>query len=917
MASQMIGGPILTRVEEKPARAYVAALENLNRSQLSRAGGKAANLGETIRAGLPVPGGFCVTTDAYAAVASLPEVDGLLDAVASVAPDEASRLEELAAQLRSAIENAAVPEEISRTIQDAYAALGAPEGHGDVPVAVRSSATAEDLPGASFAGQQETYLNVVGAEALIEAVRRCWASLWTDRAVAYRARAGVDPRGVRSAVVVQRQIESAVAGVMFTANPLTGKRGQAVIDASPGLGEAVVSGAVTPDHFVVAFENGSVLERRIGSKRLRIEPVPGGGTRRVDMPGDSVTARPCLSDSQLRELAQLARRVERYYGEPQDTEWAIDAQGTLWLLQSRPITTLFPLPARANPARQDLRAYFSFNVAQGVYAPLTTMGIQAFRLLGSGVARLWGHPAHDTVTGPGLLVDAGHRLFFDVTPALRTPLGRRVLPFLLGHMEVRSGEQLRAFLDDPRLAPRPGAGWTFPLRAASFLMRTGILKRALRALRDPDGAVEEAISRAESLREYGRVDAGASAAERLNRFERLLSEGAPQVLPAVAPPAAMGFACYGISQRLLRGLATADELQAVRRALPHNPTTEMDLELWRLASRIRADPEGARAFVGQSAAALGAAYAAGALPQVVMDGVRQFLERYGQRGVGEIDLGEPRWRDDPGQVLGMLANYLAVDDPSSGPEAQLSRMESEAEERVRELSRRAGRRNPVAGAAVRFFLDRYRRLAGLREAPKYYVVLLFGEGRKLLDAIGAELAESGRLERKDDVYQLNVAELRVALNGGDVRPIVARRRAEAGIERQRKHVPRWLLSDGSEPAPPAAPMGGANTLVGTAASLGVVTATARVILDPRGARIEPGEILVAPSTDPGWTPLFLTAGGLVMEMGGPMSHGAIVAREYGIPAVVGLPEATERITTGQTVTLDGGAGTVVLGGAAT
>ena len=268
-------------------------------------------------------------------------------------------------------------------------------------MAVRSSATAEDLPGASFAGQQDTYLNVVGAESVLDAVRRCWASLWTDRAVSYRATNGIDPRGVRLAVVVQRMVEASVAGVLFTANPVTGKRRQAVIDASPGLGEAVVSGMVNPDHFVANTATGEIVERRLGDKRVAIVAGSGGGTERVELAADEHGA--SLSDDQILALAKLGGRVEEHYGTPQDTEWAIDGDGALWLLQARPITTLFPLPEGAPTDDEDLRVYFSFNVAQGVYRPLTPMGIQAFRLITSAVATFAGHPPAQPLPRCGFL----------------------------------------------------------------------------------------------------------------------------------------------------------------------------------------------------------------------------------------------------------------------------------------------------------------------------------------------------------------------------------------------------------------------------------------------------------------------------------------------------------------------------------
>jgi pyruvate,water dikinase len=283
--------------------------------------------------------------------------------------------------------------------------------------------------------------------------------------------------------------------------------------------------------------------------------------------------------------------------------------------------------------------------------------------------------------------------------------------------------------------------------------------------------------------------------------------------------------------------------------------------------------------------------------------------------VAEIDLGVAPWGDDPRPVFDALANYAAVADAERAPEAQFERVRAEAERTASELIRRAARRGRWRGLLARFLLDRSRRLAGLRESPKFHIVLLLRRARRLLSPVGEELAAAGRLDGPGDVFFLTLPEARAAVAGADVRQLVRERRASYAREQERRHIPRLLLSDGTEPGASgaSAPVGPAdNVLRGAAASAGTATGRARVLLDPRGARLQPGDILVAPSTDPGWTPLFMTAGGLVMEMGGPMSHGAIVAREYGIPAVVGVPGATERIRTGETVSVDGTRGVVTL-----
>jgi pyruvate,water dikinase len=340
-------------------------------------------------------------------------------------------------------------------------------------------------------------------------------------------------------------------------------------------------------------------------------------------------------------------------------------------------------------------------------------------------------------------------------------------------------------------------------------------------------------------------------------------------------------------------------------------------------------------MTGQEPAALGTQFSAGQLPSVLQAGLTRFMDRYGHRAVAEIDVGMPRWSDDPTHILGVLANYLRLEDPTLAPDVQFGKAAVEAEEQVVRLVAEARSRGRLRGALVRAALRRSRLFAGLRELPKYQLVVGLAEVRTQVRQVGATLAGAGVIDHEDDVFFLDFEEARqglgqgsgstgsgsTAAGSGDLRDLVEQRREAYALELERRHVPRVLLSDGTEPEAlqPVRASGAAGTpavpgaLAGSPASAGTVTAPARVILDPVGARLEPGEILVAPSTDPGWTPLFLTAGGLVMEMGGPNSHGAVVAREYGIPAVVGVPDATLRLSTGQRITVDGGAGTIVPG----
>ena len=901
----------------------VLGLGDLSASMLPQVGGKAANLGELLAAGLPVPGGFCLTTEAYVQAVGPLGLAEVHEALRDTPADDLDALAGLAARARSLITSAELPTAVAGEVLAAYRALDG------VPVAVRSSATAEDLPFASFAGQQDTYLNVIDAVALLDAVRKCWASLWTDRAVAYRASRNIDPATVALAVVVQRMVDAEAAGVMFTANPVTGRRREAVIDASPGLGEAVVSGAVNPDHFVVDTDSGAILQRRLGDKRTAVRPLPGGGTEHVDQGAGADQARadtPCLTDAQIRELAALGSKAEAHYGAPQDTEWALDGGGRLWLTQSRPITTLYPVPSKA-PARRgpgdELRVYLCFSLAQGLTRPLTPMGLAALRQIGSSVAAAAGFDVPDRRGGPPPYVEAGQRIFVDLTAAARSTVGRRIIPSVFDIMEARSAKVLRSVFDDPRLSITRRTPWGLLKHVVPVAVRFRIPEAALRALVRPEAALKRLNRFTTEFNATLELPGGASPRQRLAHAEDILSRLFPN-LPAVLPLAGLGFAMLGLAGKLLgagklfgagkdgAGSNSNTDLQPVLRGLPNNVTTEMDLELWRVATSIKSDPDSVAVLTGHAPAVLAHRFAAGELPAAAQAGLAGFLARYGHRAVAEIDVGMPRWRDDPAHILGVLANYLRLEDPERAPDRQFSKAAAEAEAQIERLVAEARSRGRLRAVAVRGALRRARLFAGLRELPKFQIVLALAEVRKQLAEVGAVLAEQTRLARADDIFFLDFAEAHQALDGADMQDLVAQRQGAYYLELERRHIPRMLLSDGTEPETLLTDGGtAAGALSGRPASAGTVTAPARVILDPVGAHLEPGEILVAPSTDPGWTPLFLTAGGLVMEMGGPNSHGAVVAREYGIPAVVGVADATSLLSTGQEVTVDGGAGTVV------
>ncbi|AXJ09724.1 pyruvate kinase [Arthrobacter sp. PM3] len=881
-------------------------LGELGSAPLPLVGGKALNLGILTKAGFPVPRGFCLTTVAYrkAAPVELADLAARLDGATGPAPGQpAPDLGELARQARELIVTAPIPADVDAAVRAAYAGLG-----HDAAVAVRSSATAEDLPFASFAGLQDSFLNISGADAVVEAVRRCWASLWTERAVAYRSTNGISHRDVGLAVVVQDLVAAASAGVLFTANPVTGTRTETVIDASTGPGQAVVSGSVNPDHFVTDTATGRIL---LSSP---------GGTGRT----------PSVDETRVRELTALGDRIQRLFGAPQDVEWVIDAAGTVWVTQSRPVTTLYPLPDPAAPAPMGAesqpaagtRVYLCGTLLQGLTRPLTPMGLS---VLGSMRNRkgLW------------QFVNPGLRMYVDMTPFVHSKYGRRYLLRMLPLADGRSGAVFPTLLEDPRFglrarttrrkrpgaastpaARKPGPGST-PARSTEGTDTLALIVRLvpamLRAAVRPATELRRAFDYRTCLDAELVLPEPASPFARLDHAQRIPNRVVDGLMVATLPAPAVGYLMLAAARRLLRGIAAPRELEAVLRGLPNNVTTDMDLELWHLAVTIGANSASREVFLAHGPENLAARYAAGTLPAVAQTGLRGFLDRYGHRAVAEIDLGMPRWSEKPDHILGMISNYLHVEDPEQAPDRQFARAEEHAEARIRELVERARVTGRLRAHAVELCLRRTRQLSGLRELPKFYIILALAEMHRQLNTVGAELARSGVIAAADDVFFLDFDELRVGLRGADLKGLAADRRRLYDVELRRRRIPRLLLSDGTDvEAAVMAKSPASDSLAGTPASAGSATGTVRVILDPVGAHLEPGEILVAPSTDPGWTPLFMTAGALVMEMGGVISHGAVVAREYGIPAVVGVPDATIRLQSGQRVTVDGSAGTVRL-----
>ncbi len=884
---------------------YIQSIAELKKTDLPIAGGKGANLGELIQAGLPVPGGFVITTAGYRAFTDSNRLDDRIQRVLdTVHLDDPSTLDGASAQIQALFLESRIPDDLAAEIRLTYKNDTGP----DWPAAVRSSATAEDLPDLSFAGQQDTYLNILGEAALLDAVVRCWASLWTARAIGYRSRNDISHADVSLAVVVQKMVQSESSGVLFTANPLSGKRAETVIDATLGLGEALVSGQVEPDHYVVDSENGNILSKQLGAKALVISGKAGGGTVVEQV---NAAERQALPDEQILELAQLGRQAAQNFGCPQDLEWAW-ADGKLYVVQSRPITSLYPLP----PASPDNtpEVLLSFGVWQGMLDPYTPLGQDVFKYLVVGFAKKFG--GETTAETQRAVLTAGGRIFVNLTYLLRSVPGRNFVNLFLSSIDPESAKIVDMILTDPRFTrtERVTLRDTFDLMRVVFPLIGNVIVNISRPAYGRK-RLEKKINRAlDTIR--SRCGEAKDLQELTEVFIHTTTGMPAAMMPTLVGAIAGGQAPYQIMSRTLDFPGSQDMFFDLTRGLPHNVTTRMDLELWETARTIMQDSKNARFVEENGTETLVAEFRNRSLPAGIQVAVDEFLDRYGIRGVGEIDMGRPRWREHPSNLFQALKSYMHID-PSSAPDVLFRQGEEKANRAANEILN-AVRRQPggfLKAWVIKGMISRFRELGGLRETPKFFVVRLLSIYRYAVMELGVKLVERGILSAPDDLFFLHLQEFRTLVDDGmrDWKALIAKRREDYAREMRRSRIPRVLLSDGT--AYYDAPAGVDDipgALTGSPVSAGVAEGTVHVVLDPHGEQLQAGEILVCPATDPAWTPLFLAAGGLITEVGGMMTHGSVVAREYGIPAVVGVSRATERLHSGQRVRINGSIGVIEL-----
>ena len=855
---------------------YVLSLQEIDQTQIALVGGKGANLGELSRIeGVRVPDGFCVTTSAFQQIAAHAAIDGQLDDLSHLDASDRDAIRNKSADVRSLIEATGMPNDIAAAIAESLSTCGETAAY-----AVRSSATAEDLPTASFAGQQDTYLNVVGHAAILDHVRRCWASLFTERAVTYRLRNDIDHRKVHMAVVVQRMVFPHAAGILFTADPISGNRNVTSIEASFGLGEALVSGLVNADVYKV--RDGAVVASTIGTKQLAINGSPLGGTQEHAVEPER-QQQPALTEDQVVRLAQLGRRIEKHFGRPQDIEWCL-VDDELHIVQSRPITTLFPIPETDDVANH---VYVSVGHQQMMTDPLKPLGLSVWQL-----------------TTPRPMAEAGGRLFVDVTQALASPASRNALLNTLGKSDPRIRDAFETLLDRGdfiRAVPNDGPAWT-PPGAGSESIPT-----------DP-AIVTELIERSQASVEAAKREIETkSGSEVLDFIVTDIKQRRAHSDPLSLQVIMAGIeAAWWLNDNMQTWLGEKNAADTLTQSVPNNITSEMGLSLLDVGDVIRPYPD-VVAFL-QRVEDDGFLDELGTLPGGLeaRDAIQAWLDKYGMRGAGEIDITRPRWGEHPSMLVPMLLGNVKNFKPGAGKQRfEQGRQEAVKKEHDLLARLRSLPDGEQKAEETKRMIERVRTFAGYREYPKYAMISRYFIYKQALMKEADRLVQAGLLREREDVFYLRFEELQEVLRTDQVDEQLIRDRKNAFESYRALTPPRVLTSEGEgingayrrEGMP-------AGALVGLPVSAGMVEGRARVILDMADADLESGDILVTAYTDPSWTPLFVAIAGLVTEVGGMMTHGAVIAREYGLPAVVGVQDVTKRIQDGQRIRVHGTEGYV-------
>ncbi|WJQ79623.1 phosphoenolpyruvate synthase [Brevibacillus brevis] len=856
----------------------VLGFQEIKKTQLLLVGGKGLHLGELSKIqGIQVPEGFCVTTVGYQKMVESNDMyHALLDQLTMLKVQDREEVGEISRKIRESIMEAEIPSDVVKAVTHYLSQFG--EEHA---YAVRSSATAEDLPHASFAGQQDTYLNIIGKEAILRHISKCWASLFTDRAVIYRMQNGFDHSHVYLSVIVQKMVFPQASGILFTADPITSNRKLLSIDASFGLGEALVSGLVSADCYKV--REAEIVDKRIATKKLAIYGRKEGGTETQQI--DPVQQKTqTLADEQILQLARIGRQIEAYFGSPQDIEWCL-VNDTFYIVQSRPITTLYPIP-EAND--QENHVYVSVGHQQMMTDPMKPLGLSFFLL-----------------TTPAPMSKAGGRLFVDVTKMLASPDSRQTILDTLGQSDplikdalmtiMERGDFIQSFKieQNPDKSNKGMSFWGFQEQFENDpTIVSDLIKRTQRSIEEVRHNIQ--TKSGPDLFDFIRED--------IQQLRKILFD--PQNIGVIT--AAMN-ASKWINEKINEWLGEKNVADTLSQSVPNNITSEMGLALMEVADVIRPYPEVIDFlqqvkddnFLHELVQFEGG--------QETQDAIYAYLTKYGMRCSGEIDITRTRWSEKPMTLVPMILGNIKNFEPNAG-KRKFEQGRQEALEKEQELLARLKQLPDGEQKAkeTKQMIDLIRNFSGYREYPKYGLINRYFVYKQALLKEAEQLVQTKVIHEKEDVFYLTFEEFQEAVRTNKLDAQIISKRKDAYRFFEKLTPPRVITSDGEiiageykrENLP-------ANALVGIPVSTGVIEGRARVILNMEDADLEDGDILVTAFTDPGWTPLFVSIKGLVTEVGGLMTHGAVIAREYGLPAVVGVEKATTLIKDGQRIRVDG------------
>ncbi|MGG4196822.1 phosphoenolpyruvate synthase [Paenibacillus jamilae] len=851
---------------------FVLGFQEMKNNQLLLVGGKGLNVGELSKIeGIQVPEGFCVTTRGYQkAIEQNETYHALLNQLTMLNIEERDQIGEISRKIRETILEAVIPSDVVEAVTQYLSQFG--EEHA---YAVRSSATAEDLPHASFAGQQDTYLNIIGKEAILKHISRCWASLFTDRAVIYRMQNGFDHSHVYLAVIVQRMVFPQASGILFTADPITSNRKVVSIDASFGLGEALVSGLVSADCYRV--KEGEIADKRIAVKKLAVYGRKEGGTETQQI-GPELQKTQTLTEQQILQLARIGRQIEAYFGCPQDIEWCL-VDDIFYIVQSRPITTLYPIPEAKD---QENRVYVSVGHQQMMTDPMKPLGLSFFQL---------------TTTAP--MSKAGGRLFVDVTPMLAS---RDHVLHYLGKSDPLIKDALMTVLERDFIKMLP-VDTTAPNTYKSTADK-------MREIENNPSIVPDSIKRnqesLEALKQNIQTKSGSDLLdfiyEDLEQLKKIVFDA--QIIDVIL--VAMDAAAW-INDNMNEWLGEKHAADTLSQSVPGNITSEMGLALLDVADVIRPYPEvidylehvKEDHFLDELLKLEGG--------QETRDAIDAYLAKYGMRCAGEIDITRTRWSEKPTTLVPLILGNIKNFEPNASKQ-KFEQGQQEALKKEEELLERLKQLPDGEQKAkeTKRMINLIRNFSGFREYPKYSLINRYFVYKQALLKEAEQLVKAGIIHEKEDIFYLALEELHEVVRTNKLDYHIISKRKDEYNHYEKLTPPRVITSDGEiivgkykrDNLP-------ANAIVGLPVSSGVIEGRARVILNMEDAELEDGDILVTAFTDPSWTPLFVSIKGLVTEVGGLMTHGAVIAREYGLPAVVGVEDATKLIKDGQRIRVHG------------